>query len=461
MIRDLIAKGESKTLEYKAMMPQNSQIAQTVCAFANRAGGYLIIGISDEGEILGLSREYLDELIEKIPNMIHDTIFPMILPEIYTYTLEGKTVLVVQVYPGNHVPYFIKRKGKMAGSYVRVGRTNKLADAEMIKDLERQQINLSFDEDIFKEIQYHEIETLVDAFQKSMGRAVSVETLLSLKLFLQIGSQMYLTNAGAIILGKLSNTTVKCGRFLGESVIDFIDRKEYSGNIFEVMENAIVFLKNHLNLSGIIAGQGLVRQDVLEIPESVLREGIINAMMHRNYAIEGADIKVAVFDSRIEITSPGGLPKSLTVADIYMGRSEIRNKSLSRVFMKLGYAEHWGSGIPRMRELCLKMGLKEPEIEENGLYVTLRIYRKNHVVLDSVTAYDETKKSKRDRIEAEQNLILELLKENKHLTVKDLSRLLTITEASVQRRLKSMQDNNIIKRQGSKKTGWWHVRDRG
>lgn len=461
MIHKLIDQGESKTIEFKASMPQNNQIAQTVCAFANRAGGYLIFGVSDNGTVLGLTQDQIDEYVEKIPNIIHDSVFPMILPEIYTYGVEKKTVLIVQVYPGSSVPYYIKSKGKQNGTYVRVGRTNKLADVEMINELERQKINRSFDEDLFDVLKPSDEKALIGVLESQFNKTISRDTLKSLKLIDQTGEQVYMTNAGAILLGELSNTTVKCARFLGESIIDFIDQKEYRGNVFEVLENILIFLKNHLNLAGVIKGSGLQRRDVLEIPESVLREGILNALMHRDYSISGSDIKVAVFDSKIEITSPGGFPKSLTADDIYTGRSEIRNKALSKIFLRTGHVEHWGSGIPRIRELCGKMGLKEPEIEENGLYVTLRIYRKNAWVRESVSPYDKPSKSKTQIIEEEQDQILELIRENSDLTVKDISHILQITPASAQRRLKSMQDQKLIKRVGSKKTGKWEVGARG
>lgn len=112
--------------------------------------------------------------------------------------------------------------------------------------------------------------------------------------------------------------------------------------------------------------------------------------MHRDYAIEGADIKVAIFDSKIEITSPGGLPKSLTIDDIYSGRSEIRNRALANLLLKAGYVEQWGSGIPRIMEMCREAGLKEPEIEERGLFVVFRIYRGQFSGQKSITAKKKT-----------------------------------------------------------------------
>lgn len=458
MIQKFIQEGESKTVEFKVEFPQNNQISQTVCAFSNRAGGYIIIGVTDDGVVIGLARDALNEYIEKIPNIIHDSIFPMIIPEIYTYTVEQKNVLVIQVFPGSNMPYYIKNKGKLEGTYVRVGRTNKIADVEMVKELERQKLNKSFDEDIYEEVKVADIEKLVKILESQFHSVITKEKLLNLKMIEFAGDREYLTNAGAVILGKISNTTVKCAKFLGESVVDFIDKKEYSGDLFQVLDEIIAFIKNHLLFSGLIQGNGLRRKDILEIPEEVLREGVINALMHRDYSMLGADIKIAIFDSKIEITSPGGLPKSLTVEDIYAGRSEIRNRVLSNIFLKLGYVEQWGSGIPRMRELCRNMGLKEPEIQEKGLFVILRVFRKSQMTDKHNYAIDKTK-LKSELIQEEQQRIYAILRQDNQLTVKEIANIMEKTEASVQRRLKSMQENGTLIRIGSKKSGYWELID--
>lgn len=457
MFQKMIESGASKTMEFKVELPQGNQLAQTICAFANRAGGYLLIGVADSGEVIGLSSEAINEYLEKIPNLIHDTIFPMLIPEIYSVSISNKAVLVIQVYPGSNLPYYLKSKGKMEGTYVRVGRTNKRADIEMIKDLERHKMNKSFDEDSFKELDRLDEEALINVFEKAMGTSITKEKLLNLKLIERLGDMEYLTNAGAIVLGKMANATVKCARFSGESIVDFIDKKEYDGDIFSVIQETMIFFKNHLMQAGMIQGYGLKRKDVLEVPEEVLREGIINALMHRDYSIQGSDIKIAIFDSKIEITSPGGLPKSLTVEDIYSGRSEIRNRVISNLLLKSGYVEQWGSGIPRMIEMCKEVGLNVPEIEEKGLFIVLRIFRKNKMYNNRPSNTLKTK-SKSDLIADNLNQIYELLVEDNQLTVKEIADSVYLAEASTQRRLKTLQDQGLIERVGSKKTGHWVVK---
>lgn len=455
MIQELISKGESKTVEFKMELPKGNGLASTVCAFANRAGGYLLIGVNDNGEISGVDDDVASAYLEKIPNMIHDIIYPMLLPEIYTYNVDGRKVVVVQIYPGNNTPYYIREKGKIHGTYMRVGRTNKQADEGMIKELERQKINRSFDEDIHDEISEKNMTRLSDVLQEVFEQKITTEKLYNLQMIQRIGDMNYLTNAGAVILGVKSNARIRCARFAGESIVDFIDKKDYEGDMFTVFDNTLAFIKNHINHSGIISGSGMRRKDIYEIPEEVIREGVVNALIHRDYSIQGADIKIAVFDTKIEITSPGGLPKSLSVEEIYAGRSEIRNPAIAGLLLKSGYVEQWGSGIPRIREICHEAGLQEPIIDEKGLFVMLTIYRK--VNKNLIEGRYDMKVSKSSSVKEEKDLIYDLLAEEGHVTVKELSAELNMTDASVQRRLKALQDEKRIRRVGSKKTGYWKV----
>ncbi len=152
-----------------------------------------------------------------------------------------------------------------------------------------------------------------------------------------------------------------------------MDRKEYDEDIFNQIHNATNFIVGHLNVAGYFVEGELQRRDELEIPYTIVREAVINAILHRDYGITGADIKVAVYNSYIDIISPGGLSGTITIDEIYKGRSEIRNKVLAKVLLKARLIEQWGSGIPRIREACARKGYRLPEIFEDGLFTRLRI----------------------------------------------------------------------------------------
>lgn len=176
-----------------------------------------------------------------------------------------------------------------------------------------------------------------------------------------------------IILGKFSHCVVKCARFKGTTMSVFTDKKEYDGDIFSILENTQSFVLNHINLRGEI--KGLQRTDTYEIPVSALREALINAIIHRDYINRGRDIKVGIYDDVVNIVSPGSLPHSITIEDVFNGRSEARNRVVAHVFKELNLIEQWGSGINRIMNDCKAYELQTPKIEEKNDFFDVEIIR--------------------------------------------------------------------------------------
>jgi len=369
-----IQNGESKTLELKAKLPKNTNIAKTVIAFSNTAGGKLIIGVNDKREIVGIEDIALFEIQDKIASIISDQCSPNIIPEIYSVNIEYKLLLVIEVVRGNLKPYFLKNQGKANGTYIRIGATNRLADLENINELERQKRHISFDEEICYETTFEDLDTspLFDRFEK-IGRPLNLEKLQNLKLVKSENNILYPTNALMILLGAFPHSMVKCARFKGKTMDVFIDKKEYTGNIFSILENTQHFILNHINLGATI--NGLYRKEVYEIPEVAIREALVNAIIHRDYVNRGRDIKVGVYDDVVNIVSPGSLPNNITMEDIFSGRSESRNRVLANIFKELGFIEQWGSGINRIMNTCKEYGLPAPKIEEQNDFMDIEIIR--------------------------------------------------------------------------------------
>lgn len=373
-ILDKIKNGESKTLELKEKLPDNKSIAKTVIAFANTSGGKIIVGINDKLKITGVDANSVYALKDKIASVIFDSCSPDILPEIYTININGKLLLVIEIFRGNLMPYFLKSEGKAEGVYIRVGATNRKASPQIIEELQRYKRYVSFDEEINYDITVREPDMLpIKARFAKIGKTLNDEKLRNLNLIKTDRGITYPTNALLILLGKFPHCTVKCARFKGVTMETFIDKKEYRGNIFSVIENTQNFILNHINLSAKI--EGLYRTDSYEIPIVALREALINALIHRDYANFGRDVKVGVYDDIVNIVSPGALPNIVTVEDILRGRSEIRNKVIANVFKELGLIEQWGSGISRIMIACKKAGLKQPRIRERGDFVDVEFYR--------------------------------------------------------------------------------------
>ena len=153
-----IKKGESKTLELKEILPGNDNIARTIIAFSNTSGGKLVIGVNNKREIIGLKDTDIFELQDKISSIVYDSVYPNILPEIYTTNINNKIVLVVEIFRGNLLPYYLKKEGKNNGTYIRIGATNRKAAFDNILELERQRRNISFDEEINYEHDFYSLD---------------------------------------------------------------------------------------------------------------------------------------------------------------------------------------------------------------------------------------------------------------------------------------------------------------
>lgn len=219
--------------------------------------------------------------------------------------------MVIEIYPSSLKPYFISSKGVENSAYIRVGVTNRLANKAIITELEREKSNTSFDEEINLNYNLNELDLspLIACFNK-FNKTVDNEKLKNLKLIKSYQNQIYPTNALLILLEKFDNCKVKCSKFKGTTMDEFIDRKEHDKDIFSIFENLLNFVLNHINLSSKI--ENIAREDKYEIPLVALREALINALIHGDYTNLGRDIKVGIYDDMVNIVSPGGYPSFIT-----------------------------------------------------------------------------------------------------------------------------------------------------
>jgi ATP-dependent DNA helicase len=327
----------------------------------------------------------------------------------------------------------------------RVGVTNRLANKAIITELEREKSNTSFDEEINLNYNLNELDLspLIACFNK-FNKTVDNEKLKNLKLIKSYQNQIYPTNALLILLEKFDNCKVKCSKFKGTTMDEFIDRKEYDKDIFSIFENLLNFVLNHINLSSKI--ENIVREDKYEIPLVALRKALINALIHRDYTNLGRDIKVGIYDDMVNIVSPGGYPSFITQDDVDNGRSEARNRVVANIFKELGLIEQWGSGIKRIKHSCKKAGLKEPVITKKNDFVDVEIYRletKNIIKIDDL----RTITNDYNLLEDEKNIIKFVINNGK-ITRKEVSKILTIKETKAYELLYSLTQKGYLERKG-------------
>ena len=387
-IEEILA-GESKNIEFKEKLPEKSiKYMKSVVAFANGTGGKIIFGIADKTrEVIGFDKDEVFKIMDAIANAVSDSCEPAIIPDITLQTLEGKTVIVVEVEAGRQRPYYIKALGRDGGVYVRVAGTTRLADDYMIKELMFEGSNRHFDQTlcIGLSITDEDVDALCKAMkeqavknahseeQKAAVKDVGRQQLRSWGILVERDGKDYPSNAYAILTGCGGlRIAMQCGVFKGETRAVFVDRREYTGPIWEQIEEAFQFVLRNIHLGANIVG--LYRQDVYEIPPDAIRELIINAAVHRSY-LDHSNIQVAIYDNRLEITSPGKLPMGQTLERMKEGYSQIRNEALACAFSYMNLIEHWGSGIPRIINKVKEAGLREPEFIGGEVDLRINIYR--------------------------------------------------------------------------------------
>lgn len=166
---------------------------------------------------------------------------------------------------------------------------------------------------------------------------------------------------------------IQCGMFKGKNRAVFVDKREYTGPLWQQIEDAFQFALRNIRLGAKL--EGIYRQDIYELPPDSIRELIINAVMNCSF-LQNSHIQVAVYDDRLEITSPGGLLPGVTIESMKEGYSKIRNRALAQAFLYMNMIEPWGSGIPKLMESMRKYGLEEPEFIDMGIGLRINLYRK-------------------------------------------------------------------------------------
>lgn len=462
-IKDIMS-GESKNVEFKEALPEKSiKYMKSVVAFANCSGGKILFGIEDDTcKVVGIDDEDVFKTIDTITNAISDSCEPAIYPDISLQTIEEKTIIVVEISAGKQRPYYIKSMGKENGVFVRVSGTSRPADEYMIKELLFEGNNRSFDQTICLglDITDDDIARLCSSMKQTALRNcrndeeratvkdVTVNQLKSWGIVLERDGKYVPTNAFALLTGNdILPTATQCGMFKGTTKANFIDRREYSGPIQNQVEEALQFVLRNIHMGAEFSG--LSRQDIYEIPVESIRELLLNAAIHRSY-LDHSNIHVAIYDDRLEVTSPGKLPMGQSIERMKEGYSKIRNEAIAYAFSYMKLMEHWGSGIPRIIDRVVAAGLREPEFIDGDVDLRINIYRRqNGVNGDNVT--------KNVTIGTNEDKIIALIINNPTITQAKLANEMDVTTRTVKRILSKLQADGIVRREGTNRRGKWII----
>lgn len=394
--------------------------------------------------------------MDGIANTISDCCEPQIIPDITFQTIEGKCIVMIEIYPGANRPYYIKSRGKDHGTYIRVGGTSRQADHVKVKELEMEGRNLSWDELIC--IEYSVTDQSVDKLCRDIRNymisavhseeerrdipEVTVDQLLNWKILKKTEGKLLATNAFVLLTSDYFRfAKIQCGLFKGIDRDEFIDKKDYTGPLYEQIEGAYQFVLRHINLSAEI--DGLVRKERYELPVGAIREMIINAQCHRNF-MDNSCVQVAIYDDRLEVTSPGMLYGGLTLEEAMSGRSKIRNRAIAEVFSRMELIEEWGTGIRRILKRAEEYNLPKPEFLEIGDSFRVNLYR--------TADKKPIKKADKKPINLErQTLILDYVKKHGLISNKEARELLGLAESTTKRFLSQMVKDGLLVEQGERK----------
>ncbi len=321
-----IVHGESQNVEFKMMIPKDSEkYTKSVVAFANTQGGKLIFDVDDKTrKTTGIDEDELFKMMDSISNAISDSCIPQIVPNIEPQTVDRKTVIVVTVTPGANRPYYLKSKGKDTGTYIRVAGTSRPANAFVLMT-----------SDYFP-------------FSKT-----------------------------------------QCAVFKGTERTVFLDKREFSGPIYEQIADATDFVLRNIRLGSVI--DGLVRRESYELPVEAIREMIVNAHCHRNLADDSC-VQVAIYDDRLEVSSPGGLYNGLTYEELMNGHSKIRNRAVANVLNKMGFVESWGTGVKRIFGAAESYGLPVPRFEVYDDMFRVNLFRNVFSIEEQISIGETSEK---------------------------------------------------------------------
>lgn len=447
-IKSIVALGEGYQAEFKISVPSKVRdLTEEVCAFANAAGGVVLIGVDDKNVIKGVDidnakRSAIQDSISEISPKLNCTI------EIVN--VDGLNVGVLSVPSGKSKPYVFS-----GAIYVRVGpNTQKLTTAEQMRDFFQQADKIYFDESPCKE--FNVAKQLdadnFNAFRADSGFHTSIsndQILNNLQLYTEDG----VFKSGAVLFfgsqpeAIYAQAIIRCVAFKGNDKRYIVDDKKFGGPLYHQYTQAIEWLRGKINVAYDIEGQGSgARKENWEIPETVFKEAIINSLSHRDYYEKGAVTTIEVFDDRIEISNPGGLLSA--ISHEFGKRSLSRNPLIFGLFDRMHLVEKIGSGIPRMEELMQGNGLASPEYRIDGMFT---------IILRRQFNFEEWKKLWSTKLNAHRLAIIHVINNQPTVSKNQLANALAVGVTTVENHLNYLKEIGIIERVGPDKGGSWKI----
>jgi len=360
----LLQEGEGTMLEYKENL--SSSFARELVAMANTAGGKILLGVRDDGTVKGIPDS--NDLRSRIQDIARNCDPPV---KVLVQRVGEVTVITVRESDSKPVQC-------SDGFFWRQGAVTQKLSRDEICDFFRSEGNIRFDISLCPKFRYprdFDREKYEAWFHLSgiTGRPRTEDVLVNIEAAEHAGGRLVFRNAGVLFFAKnirhfFSQAYITCLLAKGPDKVHILDRKDFTGGIVSDIEESLRFIERNTRTAYRI--EGLRREDIPEYPMKALREAVTNAVMHRDWFMEGANVFVEIYTDRIEVSSPGGLPKGMKLSDL--GRKSIRRNALiADLLHRITFIEKAGTGIKRMRDEAHDQGCPEPVFEENGFFTTI------------------------------------------------------------------------------------------
>lgn len=442
-ILEMIQQGESPTVEFKTTFDRET--IETLVAFANTLGGTVLVGVADDGAVRGVTvgKETLNDWLGQVKSATSPSIIPDILP----FDLAGKTVVILRVHEYPVKP--INTKGKY---FRRVSSSNHQLGLSEISNLYMQSLQHSWDsypaaQENLDALSIDKIDTFI-ATVNECGRFTLDNSPLSALEKLKLIKDNRPTWAAMLLFAeKPLRHHIHIGRFKTPTMI--IDDRQITDTLFEAVEQAMLFIVSHVSVSFHFDG-GLQRKERFAYPLPALREALLNAVVHRDYA-NASDIQVKIHDDRLTIFSPGNLYGGLTLAELATDhyQSQTRNKLLAEAFYLTKNIEKYGSGLIRIR--------KELEVYPD---VSFTLEETSGGVLatfaQATQGHEKVSGGVNGGVSGGVNDVLQFVRENPGVNSAAIKERLNIPQRTIERWLKQLRAANRIFFKGPPKTGGYY-----
>ena len=475
--------GEATVYDKKLMLERKDPISwlKSVSAFANTRGGKLLYGVSDDGELVGLENAEKDA--EDISEIVKTQMDPIPQTNLSIHEEGGKRFVVIEVFAGEETPYYVRHKGSLT-AYVRVGNESVRADPLELNRLVLKGSRRSWDSlpSVYGRRDYS-FEVLYSLYHEKTLHSFEETDFLSFGLVADDGR---LTNAGALFADRspVRHSRVFCTRWNGldkaHGVQDARDDDEHEGGILTLLDRAKAFVRRNSRMPWRKMPDGSGRVEYPEYPLDAVEEALVNALIHRDYLVIGSEVHVDIFDDRLEIYSPGGMPSGELVQSLDMRSipSERRNPVVADLFQRLRLMERRGSGFKKIigayrAESEKRDALFAPQFRSTAKSFFVVLPNLNHgtkfdaknqkattkttIETTTETTIETTVENIALRLGKNAAITYRLIVANNRITAAEIAQGLGLSVDGARYQLNKLKSANLVKFTGNPKSGHWEV----